>query len=103
YEVEIIQNGQGYDLVELCQRIGLREDFVLKCVEFGIAEVRGEEVAQWRFPPQVVVRLQRAWRLQRDLDINCTGLGLVLDLLDDIDKLRAQLSLMEKKLQHWEP
>lgn len=103
YEVEILREEEGYTLREICQRIHLEESFVVQCVDYGIAEVKGASRGQWQFSPTAVARLQRAWRLQRDLDINFTGLGVVLDLLDDIEDLRVQLDVMQKKLRHWEP
>lgn len=103
YEVEILHEGEGYSLHELCQRIRLEEDFIVQCVDYGIADVRGSTPSQWQFSPADIARLQRAWRLQRDLDINFTGLGVVLDLLDDIEELRQQLDVLRKRLHHWEP
>ena len=103
FEVEIISEGQGYSLEDVCRRINLEEDFVVQCVDFGIAEVEGRGRAEWHFSPTTIVRIQRAWRLRRDLDINFTGLGVVLDLLDDIEDMRREITVLRKKLKHWEP
>ena len=103
YEVEILEHGHGYTLKETCQRVNLEEDFILECVDYGIAPVIGESADDWRFSPAAIARLQRAWRLQRDLEINFTGLGVVLDLLDEMEDLRRKVSVLEKKLRHWEP
>ena len=103
YEVEILHEGDGYTLRELCQRINLEEAFVVQCVDYGIAEVVGASPGQWQFSPAAIPRLQRAWRLQRDLDINFTGMGVALNLLDDIEDLRRGRDVGRKKLRHWEP
>ena len=103
YEVEVIGQGHGYSLQEICQRINLQEEFVVSCVDYGIADVSGNSAAEWQFSPAEIAKIQRAWRLRRDLDINFTGLGVVLDLLEDIEDLRHRVKVLEKKLRHWEP
>lgn len=103
FEVEVIGEGHEYTLREICQRINLDEEFVVQCVDYGITEVTTGRAAEWRFSPGAIRRLQRAWRLQRDLEINFTGLGVVLDLLDDIEDMRHQIAVLEKRLKHWEP
>ncbi|MDT8398964.1 MAG: chaperone modulator CbpM [Pseudomonadales bacterium] len=102
YEVEILNEGHHYTLQELCQSLQADADFIVQCVDYGIAEVEGETREQWKFSTLALVRIQRAYRLQRDLDINFTGLGVVLDLLDDVEALRAQRNTLEKRLRHWE-
>jgi chaperone modulatory protein CbpM len=36
-------------------------------------------------------------RLQRDLDINLAGVALALDLMDEIESLRAAVSRLESR------
>lgn len=45
----------------------------------------------WRFSSIDLTRARRALRLQRDFDADPELAGLVLDLLDEIDRLRALL------------
>lgn len=103
YEVEVIGQGHAYSLRELCQRIQLEEDFVAQCVDHGITEVSGRRREEWRFPPEAVFRIQRAWRLQRDLQLDFTGLSVVLDLLEDIENMRHEINVLRRRLRHWEP
>ena len=42
---------------------------------------------EWRFTRLSVVRVAKARRLERDLDLNPPGVALVLDLLDELDAL----------------
>ena len=45
----------------------------------------------WRFGGSSLRRARLALRLTRDLEINAAGVALVLDLLDQIEDLKAQL------------
>ena len=70
-------------------------DWVIELVEHGVVEPVGVDRTQWRFASISVVRLAKAKRLQRDLSINPPGVALALDLLDQIDDLRARLRLLQ--------
>lgn len=103
YEPESIEQGHGYTLKEVCQCYYLESEFVIQCVDFGIIEVRGSgRTDTWVFPVESVPRMAKAWRLQRDLGLEFTGLAIVLDLLDDIDRLNNHVEGLSKRLREWE-
>ncbi|MDC0598645.1 chaperone modulator CbpM [Gammaproteobacteria bacterium] len=102
YEVEVIEEDQHYSLQQVCEAIHLDSEFITQCVDFGIAETQHQLIEEWSFSVSSIVRLQKAYRLQRDLNINFTGLGLVLDLLEDVEQLHAEVGVLKKKLKHWE-
>ncbi len=102
FEVEILKVEPEYSLEELCHHNSFSTEFIIQCVDYGIAEVEGEEAVEWKFSPVLLQRLQRAHRLQRDLDINFTGLAVVLDLLDEMEELKSELGVLRKKIKSWE-
>jgi len=79
----------------------LEVDFITECVALGLAEVSGEPM-QWRFSPPARLRLEKAWRLHRDLEVPATALPLVLQLLDEIDSLHVEVAYLRARLRHWE-
>lgn len=89
-------------LEELCQHIALERGFVEQCVELGIAEVRGTAAPDWVFTTTAVLRIRKAWRLHRDLDVHVSNLALLLELLDERDLLQQQVAVLRQRLQHWE-
>jgi chaperone modulatory protein CbpM len=70
---------------------------ILQLVEEGILEPIVQEQRQWCFPATSLPRIQKAMRLQRDLDINLAGVALVLDLLDELERVRARLHYLENR------
>lgn len=91
-------------LQELCERIAaVDEGFIVQCVEHGIAQVRGAVPEEWRFTSTAVLRIRKAHRLHRDLDLQIDSLGLVLELLDERDSLLQQITTLQRRLQQWEP
>ena len=91
-----------YSLVELCATGHLEERFVITCIEHGVVEVVGSSVQHWRFTNRARLRLQQAWRLHRDLELQPAALPLVVELLADIDALRLENQMLRARLQHWE-
>lgn len=88
-------------LPELCRRGSLEEYFVVQCVEHGVADVSGP-VTEWVFSAPAVLRIHKAWRLHRDLDIQIGSLALILELLEERDQLRQQVAALLQRLQQWE-
>ena len=78
-------------LVELCTACELPEEEVTVWVVEGMLEPAGTAPAEWRFGSDALRRARTAKRLARDLAINTAGIALALDLLDEIESLRARL------------
>jgi chaperone modulatory protein CbpM len=87
-------------LAELCRACGVHADWVINLVEEGIIEPDGKEIYLWHFSGVSLVRVRSALRLQRDLGINLAGIGLALDLMEELEKLRTQLNQTENFRKH---
>lgn len=80
-------------LEQLCHACGVHTDWVVSLVEESIIEPQGEEIQVWRFSGDSLVRVRSALRLQRDLGVNLAGIALALDLMKELENLRAQLKI----------
>jgi chaperone modulatory protein CbpM len=78
-------------LDELSCACSVRVERIIELVDEGILEPVGRELSEWCFPGPSLGRARIAMHLQRDLDINLAGVALVLDLLDELESLRARL------------
>lgn len=81
-------------LGQLCHACGVHADWIVSLVEESIIEPQGNEVHLWRFSGTSLVRVRSALRLQRDLGVNLAGIALALDLMEELENLRAQLKTM---------
>ncbi len=77
-------------VVELCETCSLDRETVRAMIAEGIIEPVGRG-DQARVPYSSVRRTRTVVRLQRDLGVNLAGAALALDLLDQIEELRARL------------
>lgn len=69
---------------------GTEVEFVRVLVEEGLVKPLIEEPT-WRFGGEELARVRRIRRLQRDFEANLQSVGVMLDLIDEIERLRRQL------------
>jgi chaperone modulatory protein CbpM len=80
-----------FTLVELSRVCHVDAEQLIALVDEGVLTPTGAEPAQWRFEGAVLPRARTAVRLQRDLELSAASTAVVLDLLAEIDSLRARL------------
>ena len=87
-----------YDLDTLSRSAGVHPDLIADYVDLGLIEPvdeRGEH--EWLFDDDALFVLRRIERLRRDLGINLEGVGVILELLHQIEDLRQELERMRKE------
>ena len=82
-------------LGDLCTACSRHAEWVVELVDEGILQPVGRNQDQWRFPGTSLQRAHTAMRLQQDLEINLAGVALALDLMDEIESLRALVCRLE--------
>lgn len=85
-------------LSEITHCAHVSEETVVTIVEQGIVQPRGAHPAEWQFEPPMVATLQRACRLQRDLELDWAAVALALDLLDELEQLRQDNERLRRQL-----
>lgn len=88
---DVLDEDVELTLGELCRTCQLPVERVYELVEEGIIEPLGREPAGWRFRWTSVRRARCALRLEHDLGVNLAGAALALDLLEELNRLRARL------------
>lgn len=88
---EVLEEEVELTLGDLCRACGLPSDRVYELVDEGIVDPLGRDPARWRFHGISVRRVRCALRLERDLGINFAGAALALDLLEELESLRARV------------
>jgi len=91
---QIIEDETRVTLRQLCDVCAVRAEYIIELVDEGFIEPSGVEKSHWCFSGVSIRRVQRAKRLQRDLGVNLAGAALALELLDEIEQLRARLEQM---------
>ncbi len=87
---ELLDDEVELTLAELCQACHIPAEQIVELVAEGIIEPTGQGQTHWRFRAVSVRRVHCALRLQRDLGVNIAGAALALDLLEELERLRAR-------------
>lgn len=93
---ELLGEDRGVTLAEVCRICGVSADEVIEMVEEGVVEPEQEGRTRWRFHSVSVWRVRRAVQFRQDLGVNNAGAALALDLLEEVERLRARLRHLEE-------
>lgn len=91
----ILEEEVVLSLGELCRASRLSAERVIELAEEGVVEPIGRGPENWRFRGVSLRRIRCAQRLEEDLGVNTAGVALVLDLLDELERLRTRLGRIE--------
>jgi len=94
----IVEEEIELTLDDICRLCGVDDAWLMTLVEEGILEPqqgpRHNEV-ELHFTGLCIHRVRIVHRLQQDLGINLAGAALALDLLEEIDALKARMATLE--------
>lgn len=90
-ECEWLDAGQLLNLAELSRTCGMSSAELHELVEYGALSPLNAGQPEPRFPAQYIPRLRTAVKLRRDYDLELFTVAILLDYLDRIETLEAQL------------
>jgi chaperone modulatory protein CbpM len=87
-------------LTEIRSRYNLQEELLQEMLEHGLIEPMPDQTSA----PDIVLhfsavhRVESALHLYNDLGVNIAGAVLALDLLEQLEEVRAELVILQKQL-----
>lgn len=88
---EVLDESLQLSIGDMSRLCSIQRKVIIDMVQFGIVEPKGQGLNNWRFTGHDLVRVRQTLRLQNDLGINLPGAALVIDLLDELNQLRARI------------
>lgn len=89
----VVEDESTLSYIEVCQRLQIPEELLHEMEEQGLfisITVNQDSMLNQR----ALQRIEAACRLQQDLGLNLPGAVLALELLDELEELRKQLSIL---------
>jgi chaperone modulatory protein CbpM len=90
-----------FSIDELCHATELSSHHIIEIVEHGIIEPEGTEPANWIFDTQMIMVTKKACRLHQDLGLNWQGIALAIELLDEMEHLKNENTLLKSRLRRF--
>ena len=87
----VVGKSQPLSADDLARACGAEVEWVAQLVEVGIVDASGPRPAEWRFYSVDLQRALDARRLERDFGAGLDAVALILDLSQDVRRLKAQL------------
>src|ERR1700712_2711406 len=86
------------DMQEVCQVVDLPAAFVIEIVEHGILEPQGRQPDEWLFDSAALSIAKRAVKLHYELQLGWDGVALALNLLEELEHVRAENRMLRQRL-----
>lgn len=86
------------DMQEFCQVVDLPAAFVIEIVEHGILEPQGRQPEEWLFDSAALSIAKRAVKLHHELQLEWDGVALALNLLEELERVRAENRMLRQRL-----
>lgn len=91
----ILEEQTELSLADLCRACEAEAGRIVELVDEGVLAPAGSAPESWHFTGVHLQRARVALRLESDLGVNLAGAALALELLDELDSLRARLARLE--------
>lgn len=88
-------------LADICEAVELPEQTFVELIDNGIISPLRYEDAEWIFDLRTVSIARRATRLHRDLDLEWAAIAVIVDLLQERDELRAEVTSLQRRLERF--
>lgn len=87
----VVEEQIVFTLSALCRASGAQAEQVQALIDEGLLQPTGQRPEEWQFSGSALRSTRTALRLARDLELAPPGVVLVMELLGEIERLRAQL------------
>lgn len=90
--IALLLDETGLTLEELATSCMVSREWIIEHVTAGVLlSEAATDPAQWAFTGQDLLRARRLIRVEKDFDANPELAGLVVDLLDELERMRMRL------------
>ncbi|MFJ3524024.1 chaperone modulator CbpM [Pseudomonas sp. NPDC090203] len=93
-----MRNTLVVDMHEFCQVVDMPVAYVMEIVEHGIVEPQGTRPDEWLFDTYSLSVAKRAVKLHHELELEWDGVALALNLLDELEQVRAENRMLKQRL-----
>ncbi len=86
---------------QVCRHYRIENSFIHSLHEYGIVNIQSQDDLDY-MEEEHLPRLEKAIRFHHELEINLPGIGVVLDLLDKIEKLTQENEQLRHRMSYFD-
>ena len=86
---------------ELCSHYELELSFFTNLSEMGLVEIKTVETKSY-INSSCIYEIEKMIHIHQDLDVNIEGIDVVLNLLQKMDTLQNEITLLKNRLRLYE-
>ncbi len=94
----IVDETTTFTVQEICTRCNVTQDLLVEMMEYGLFDFNDNLDANYPIDLKTVKRIESAFHLHRDLEINMPGIAVILELKDELEQLHTELALLHRHL-----
>lgn len=91
----LIEESTTISFIEVCHRYHIPEALLMEMIEEGFFNTPSIEQERIALNQNELRKMEKAFRLHRDLGVNLPGVALALELLEEMEHLRQELDVLK--------
>lgn len=92
----LIEETETISYIEVCKKYNIPEKLLIEMMEHGLFTNQSTRLEQLKLNQKELHRIESAFRLHHDLGINLPGVVLAIELLEKIQQMDDELSILRK-------
>lgn len=91
-----VETNPELTLEELCSACRITPEFIRELIEYGALDCDDVSLEIYRFRPEQLRRVRTIVHLHDDLEVNIPGATLAIELIEEMERMRAKIEMLEK-------
>ena len=92
----LIEENTTFSFKEVCHKYNIPEELLIEMIEQGLFPNQPTQKEHITYDSKSLKRIESAFRLHKDLGVNMPGVALALELLDEIEHMHCELTILRK-------
>lgn len=97
---QLMDENSSVTFIELCEQFDISEKKLIELLEHGLFEETFDNIKKAEFDFEMIRKINHAISLESDLGLNTQGAVVVLDLIEELQRLQNELNILKR---HFSP
>lgn len=95
----LIERTATLTLIEVCDKYHIPKELLIEMLDEGLFSNQSTQPEAIALDQNALRRIEIAFRLHKDLELNLPGVVLAIELLEELGKMNDELAILRKHFQ----